>query len=1488
MSTGKRQKRKNNKQRKATIRLCGTRSRKLTALFMAVVMVLSIVSPFMGSIGLVYAETFIDTTEGITWYYTESEGKAINVYTTDTITGLLKIPDEIEGLPVTSIGGGTSSTQVAPNGYSGVILPTNLVAINPYAFYNATSLVSVSAKGSQLNNIYSYAFAGCTTLDSIKLNDVTVVGEHAFEGCTALTGAKLPNVATVGEYAFKDCTAFIGMDLLNARDIKANAFEGCTAMTYAKLSAYLETIGAQAFKNCTSLEKIYVADTVTSVGAGAFEGCTGLTMAQLDANVDYSGAFIDCHSLTDIVFGKKVEAVAADAFGYSAENVSVENMTFDTDSAINYYFRNPATKVYYSYNAEVKEVSNIALTNGTHYTGSSNVTQNNPDLWYAAGASSANIGNSAKGSGSYEFYSMGILKNRINYVNPQMSLWSIFITPTLSFQLQEGCYVGYNSQNVNGGICTLSNSIPTGSSNGNFSATIVDSRAYDISGAFTVSYTANEDVMNNTYNFTDHHTSVNKGDTFVPTNIYVNLSKETPAGGTNYAMPKNLAEKTKTNDALTYYGESSLNIYDINTVSVPSAVDPNATKISEINAEYDGAVAIGKEIDKASVTLKLTYNDYSTVNISGADAGVTYDTTTVSVKGNNAITVTYEGFSDTFNVIGVAGKFLKATLNTSYLDSLGEEYTDWNVSKQAFKQNAVVTKEMFDVSVVINDGNSTEEIPTTDFSFKTDTVSAIGDNEIVIISNNDNALKAAVTVKGYNESLSDTMEDLGADSLEELKDKASELKTDLAEAKNDLILYQESLDTIQEQLNIQVSTNEQLSGQLETLQSQKDALNSQLEALEDQNSEQAQVIKDKIAEISAKEDKIKELQAQVDTINSQIHDLQTDIVNYEAGMKEVQTLLNGYLSSENQIDPDEVPTIESIKNQIRAFYEEYEEVSKKAQAMADSFDRLKAQLGLNKDATVEDVEKKVEEINNTLNSTKTQLDGYKATLDEIKGQLADKGLSVDETKSLEEQLKETTDKIQQAITDLDNTQKELDEIQNVADGTYEGDAEKLGETAKKVNDLKELATSLEAFSDSIASKLGLSADATKEEILATIEELLESASSGGSVDFAKIKELEQKVSDLTKENEELVTKNTELASENATLKQNISNGSNGSTNSDIVDTSSASYKAGYAAGSQNNSSQSTINALVAQTSSLSSENAKLTKENTQLSEDNKTLNEQVDILSDGIEELYDAIPTATIAGTYSVGTNKDTSTITNRVSKVKTYYKSLNGKVAELEKEVKVLEGQLEDSDADKEALTEKINKLRKQIDSLKNQSANVTTSTGTSNSTSNNVPTTNVTKPTGTSNSTSNSVPTTNYSVPTTNYSRVPTTNTGGNTSTTATVNRYSSETSNSTVKSEYTSSKDDSNKKNDETAIKNEGIEISLDSMPVTVTQLEPLGEDEIALTEEESIADETNAISLQPIEEESGINAGAVAVGVIALLGIAGAGVFFLNKKYSFLPF
>lgn len=112
-------------------------------------------------------------------YFDESTG---TITSCDSSVTEAVIPSMINEISVTSIGG--------------------------FAFYNCTSLASVTIPGS-VASIMSSAFEGCSSLTSVNIpSSVTKIDYSTFKGCTNLREIDIPDsVEVIESYAFQDCEA---------------------------------------------------------------------------------------------------------------------------------------------------------------------------------------------------------------------------------------------------------------------------------------------------------------------------------------------------------------------------------------------------------------------------------------------------------------------------------------------------------------------------------------------------------------------------------------------------------------------------------------------------------------------------------------------------------------------------------------------------------------------------------------------------------------------------------------------------------------------------------------------------------------------------------------------------------------------------------------------------------------------------------------------------------------------------------------------------------------------------------------------------------------------------------------------------------------------------------------------------------------------------------------------------------------------------------
>ena len=184
------------------------------------------------------------------------------------------------------------------------VIAEGVTSISWYAFYDCTSLTSVTIPDS-VTSISWYAFYNCRSLTSVTIpNSVTSIGEHAFYDCTSLTSVTIPDsVTSIGWYAFYNCRSLTSVTIPDSvTSIGEYAFYNCRSLTSVTIPDSVTSIGDRAFYNCRSLTSVTIPNSVTSIGEYAFSDCTSLTSVTIPDSVTSIGsfAFRFCTSLTGI------------------------------------------------------------------------------------------------------------------------------------------------------------------------------------------------------------------------------------------------------------------------------------------------------------------------------------------------------------------------------------------------------------------------------------------------------------------------------------------------------------------------------------------------------------------------------------------------------------------------------------------------------------------------------------------------------------------------------------------------------------------------------------------------------------------------------------------------------------------------------------------------------------------------------------------------------------------------------------------------------------------------------------------------------------------------------------------------------------------------------------------------------------------------------------------------------------------------------------
>lgn len=251
--------------------------------------------------GIISAEGFI---------YDKYENSTVRITGIEHMPLLLKIPAEIDGMPVVELAEAAFADDTT-------ILYLELpkaasIKLGRRACSGCTSLVSVELAGS-VGAIPIGAFEDCDNLSMISgMSAVTEIGDQAFAGCSSLACIDLPSgLTTLGAEAFRGCSSLASVTVSGPLStVGESVFWGCESLARAEISGGA-AISRYMFLSCSALTEVVIGDTVETIGEEAFRGCGSLYSISLGKSIktieEY--AFHACDSLADISFAGSRAAI---------------------------------------------------------------------------------------------------------------------------------------------------------------------------------------------------------------------------------------------------------------------------------------------------------------------------------------------------------------------------------------------------------------------------------------------------------------------------------------------------------------------------------------------------------------------------------------------------------------------------------------------------------------------------------------------------------------------------------------------------------------------------------------------------------------------------------------------------------------------------------------------------------------------------------------------------------------------------------------------------------------------------------------------------------------------------------------------------------------------------------------------------------------------------------------------------------------------------
>ena len=173
-----------------------------------------------------------------------------------------------------------------------LVVPEGVERIGKYALYDSRRLTEVILPKS-LKRIDSRAFYNCTSLTTINLENVEIIGESAFGNCNSLKQINLSeNIQTIESRAFGGCGSLISVILPDSlTELGSGAFINCEKLLQVHLSASLKSVPESCFKKCKSLTNIKLHEGLVSIEKEAFSECDGLGEVRMPSTMQRIEAF---------------------------------------------------------------------------------------------------------------------------------------------------------------------------------------------------------------------------------------------------------------------------------------------------------------------------------------------------------------------------------------------------------------------------------------------------------------------------------------------------------------------------------------------------------------------------------------------------------------------------------------------------------------------------------------------------------------------------------------------------------------------------------------------------------------------------------------------------------------------------------------------------------------------------------------------------------------------------------------------------------------------------------------------------------------------------------------------------------------------------------------------------------------------------------------------------------------------------------------------
>lgn len=210
------------------------------------------------------------------------------------------VADYINNAPVTEI---DANGFMSCGRMTDFTLGKNIVRINNRAFSYTHAMKGASIELNPNTELVEYSFAESRFGKITIAEGTTEIPAYCFQSTPYLEEVVLPrSLTTIGSYAFAGCSVLETVDLTNTSLVSigveptstgliGNAFYYCGVLkTVGTLPSTLEEIGFATFLNCNNLVNVQLNAGLKKIGAQAFMQCTRIPTLSVPSSVQTVGA----------------------------------------------------------------------------------------------------------------------------------------------------------------------------------------------------------------------------------------------------------------------------------------------------------------------------------------------------------------------------------------------------------------------------------------------------------------------------------------------------------------------------------------------------------------------------------------------------------------------------------------------------------------------------------------------------------------------------------------------------------------------------------------------------------------------------------------------------------------------------------------------------------------------------------------------------------------------------------------------------------------------------------------------------------------------------------------------------------------------------------------------------------------------------------------------------------------------------------------------